>query len=135
MQNAAVLKAQNDLQFTKVKKPSQQPGPDQVLLAMKAVGICGSDVHYWTHGRIGDFVLEAPMILGHEAAGQVLAVGSNVRHLSVGDRVALEPGISCRQCSHCTHGTYNLCPDMRFHATPPIDGSLQETILHPASHR
>jgi threonine dehydrogenase-like Zn-dependent dehydrogenase len=79
---------------------------------IQATGICGSDVHYWTHGSIGHFVLKAPMVLGHESAGTVTAVGEGVSHLKVGDRVALEPGVPCRRCDMCKTGKYNLCPDM-----------------------
>merc|ERR1711934_538134 len=101
-----------------------EPGPDQVLLRMDSVGICGSDVHYWTHGAIGDFIVKAPMVLGHEAAGIVEKCGRNVKHLKPGDRVAIEPGVPCRMCDYCKNGRYNLCPEMKFCATPPYDGNL-----------
>jgi L-iditol 2-dehydrogenase len=110
------------------------PAKNQVLIAMKAVGICGSDVHYWTHGRIGDFIVKAPMVLGHESAGQVVAIGDGVTNVAVGDKVALEPGVPCRSCEHCRVGNYNLCPEIRFFATPPIDGSLARYVLHPADY-
>jgi len=105
---------------------------DQVLLEMACVGICGSDVHYMTHGRIGDFILNGPMIIGHEASGVVRKIGKNVRNLDVGDRVAIEPGISCRLCEFCKSGRYNLCPDMAFCATPPYDGNLRRFYAHAA---
>jgi L-iditol 2-dehydrogenase len=101
---------------------------------VKSVGICGSDVHYWTHGRIGNFIVNAPMVLGHESSGQVVEVGSNVKGLQKGDRVTMEPGVPCRMCRFCKEGRYNLCPDVRFMATPPIDGSLANLIVHPADH-
>jgi len=101
---------------------------------MKAVGICGSDVHYWTHGRIGDFVVKAPMIIGHESAGQVVEVGPGVTHVKAGDRVTLEPGVPCRACSHCRSGKYNLCPDIEFFATPPVHGSLATYVVHAADY-
>ena len=99
---------------------------------MQSVGICGSDVHYWVHGRIGDFVVEAPMVMGHEASGLVVGVGEGVTSLQPGDRVAIEPGVPCRCCSFCKGGRYNLCRDMRFCATPPVDGSLARYYTHAA---
>lgn len=99
---------------------------------MDSVGICGSDVHYWTHGAIGDFVVKAPMVLGHEAAGVVDRLGPGVNHLQVGDRVAIEPGVPCRMCSYCKSGRYNLCGDMQFCATPPVHGNLTRYYVHAA---
>ncbi len=95
-----------------------------VLVAINYTGICGSDVHYWVHGAIGHFVVKDPMVLGHESAGTVVEVGEGVTTLKKGDRVALEPGYPCRRCEPCLSGHYNLCPDMRFAATPPYDGTL-----------
>lgn len=108
------------------------PGSGEVLVAMQSVGVCGSDVHYWERGRIGSFVVRAPLILGHESAGVVAALGPGVTGLRVGDRVSLEPGIPCRCCDACKSGRYNLCPDVRFMATPPIDGALMRWLSHPA---
>lgn len=99
---------------------------------MDSVGICGSDVHYLAHGRIGDFVMTGPMIIGHEAAGVVAKVGAAVSTLKVGDRVAIEPGVPCRLCEHCKTGRYNLCADMVFCATPPYDGNLTRFYAHAA---
>lgn len=127
---AAVLTKINEIVLE--DRPVQQPGEHDVLIAIKSVGICGSDVHYWTHGEIGPFVLKAPMILGHESAGQVVGVGSKVKTLKVGDRVTIEPGYPCRRCNHCRVGRYNLCAEMVFCATPPYDGSLSNYIVHPA---
>ncbi|KAI9730754.1 MAG: hypothetical protein M1834_005723 [Cirrosporium novae-zelandiae] len=98
--------------------------PHEVIIRVKVTGICGSDVHYWTHGAIGDFVVKDPMVLGHESAGIVHAVGPAVKSLKVGDRVCMEPGVPCRRCKYCKDGFYNLCPDMAFAATPPYDGTL-----------
>ncbi|GAB7322241.1 hypothetical protein MBLNU13_g03237t1 [Cladosporium sp. NU13] len=98
--------------------------PHDVIVNVKFTGICGSDVHYWTHGAIGHFVVKDPMVLGHESAGIVHSVGDAVTTLKVGDRVAMEPGIPCRRCVRCKEGDYNLCVDMRFAATPPYDGTL-----------
>jgi L-iditol 2-dehydrogenase len=127
---AAVLHRPLDLRVEKVDMPVA--GPDDVLVKMRVVGVCGSDVHYWQTGRIGPYVVERPMILGHECAGEVVEVGKNVKHLQLGDRVALEPGIPCRKCFFCRSGRYNLCPDVRFLATPPVDGALVEYLAHPA---
>ncbi|KAK8246035.1 hypothetical protein IWZ00DRAFT_524709 [Phyllosticta capitalensis] len=98
--------------------------PHDVIVNVQYTGICGSDVHYWTKGRIGDFVVTSPMVLGHESAGVIASVGPAVSSLKPGDRVAMEPGIPCRYCVRCKEGSYNQCPDMRFAATPPYDGTL-----------
>jgi L-iditol 2-dehydrogenase len=111
-----------------------EPGPDDVLVAIRNVGICGSDIHYYEHGRIGDYVVESPIILGHESAGEVIDVGSAVTGLSPGDRVALEPGVPCRRCRHCKHGRYNLCESVEFMATPPHDGAFAEYVSWPADY-
>jgi L-iditol 2-dehydrogenase len=124
---AAVLHGIHDLRIEDLPLP--QPDPHQVLVEISAVGICGSDVHYYEHGRIGDFVVEAPMILGHESGGTVIALGSAVGNLTLGQRVALEPGVPCRRCEQCRAGRYNLCPDVQFFATPPVDGSLAERVV------
>lgn len=131
--NAAVLHGVDDLRVEGVPRVTEPASPDDVLISMRAVGLCGSDVHYWKEGRIGGFVVEAPMILGHECAGQVVAVGENVTHLRPGDRVAIEPGVPDRTCYYCQIGRYNLCEGMRFFATPPVDGALAETVSHPAA--
>lgn len=114
-------------------RPVPHPGPDEVLIEVRSVGVCGSDTHYFDHGRIGDHVVRRPLVLGHESAGVIVAVGEDVAPSRVGERVAIEPGIPCRECSECVAGRYNLCPDMAFHATPPIDGTLAEYVTHPAS--
>jgi len=129
--HAAVLMKPLSLHVQSLNPPTHIP-PHFVLLAIKAVGICGSDVHYWQHGGIAAFKLKAPMVIGHECSGQVLAVGEGVTHLKAGSRVAVEPGISCAHCRQCQTGRYNLCPDMQFFATPPVHGSLCRYILHPA---
>lgn len=111
----------------KVKVP--KPKRDQVLIRVKACGVCGSDVHYYRTGRIGDFVVRKPMILGHECAGEVAEVGSGVKGLQVGDRVTVEPGQTCGKCRYCKAGRYNLCPDVEFLATPPYDGAFCEYFV------
>lgn len=113
-------------------RPIPEPGPDEVLLRMAKVGICGSDVSYLVRGAIGDFVVKAPMVLGHEASGVVAKCGSNVKTLKPGDRVAIEPGVPCRVCDFCKSGKYNLCPDVVFCATPPDDGNLCRYFAHAA---
>lgn len=128
---AAVLYGIKDLRIEPVEMPT--PGKGEVLLSMRSVGICGSDTHYLEHGRIGDFVCSGPMVLGHEASGVVAGLGEGVTELSVGDRVAIEPGVPCSSCQICKRGRYNLCPDVKFAATPPVHGSLARYIVHPAS--
>ena len=105
-------------------RPVPTPAPHEVLVEVAAVGVCGSDVHYYRHGRIGDYVVTAPMILGHELSGRITAVGAGVDPGRVGQRVAIEPQHPCRRCRQCMSGRYNLCPYMRFFATPPVDGAL-----------
>ncbi|KAH6915340.1 xylitol dehydrogenase [Coprinopsis sp. MPI-PUGE-AT-0042] len=114
------------------ERPVPEISANEVLVTVKKTGICGSDVHYLAHGRIGDFVVNAPMVLGHESAGVVAKVGSNVKHLKVGDRVAMEPGATCRVCESCKLGKYELCPDIIFAATPPYDGTLARFYRLPA---
>ncbi|KAK9452055.1 chaperonin 10-like protein [Limtongia smithiae] len=118
-----VLQKVNEVSFEERPIPALT-SPRDVRIEIKQTGICGSDVHYYTHGSIGSFVVKAPMVLGHESAGVVVETGSDVTTLAVGDRVALEPGIPCRYCDNCKAGAYNLCPDMKFAATPPYDGTL-----------
>ena len=110
------------------------PGPGQVLIEIAAVGVCGSDVHYFDHGRIADFVVEQPLVLGHEASGVIRALGAGVTDREVGQRVALEPQQTCGRCKECLSGRYNLCPDVEFFATPPIHGAFAGHVVL-ASHR
>lgn len=107
-------------------------GPRDVRVQTHTVGICGSDVHYYQHGRIGPFVVHAPMVLGHEASGTVVEAGADVAHLAVGDRVCLEPGIPDPHHKATRLGKYNLDPAVRFWATPPVHGVLRPTFVHPA---
>ncbi len=106
--------------------------PGDVRIAVKAVGICGSDLHYYTDGRVGPFVVEAPLVLGHEGAGTVLEVGDEVEHLAVGDNVCMEPGIPDWRSRAARIGRYNLDESVTFWATPPVHGCLRETVVHPA---
>lgn len=109
-----------------------EPKADEVLVKLEYVGICGSDLHYYETGAIGDYVVKPPFVLGHEPGGTVVEVGKNVTHLKVGDRVALEPGKTCGHCEFCKQGKYNLCPEVVFFATPPVDGVFQEYVAHEA---
>lgn len=104
---------------------------NEVLVKIEAVGICGSDIHYYQHGKIGDFIVEGDLILGHESAGEVVAVGKDVKNFKIGDKVALEPGKTCGKCEYCKAGLYNLCPSVEFFATPPHDGVLANYVAHP----
>lgn len=114
-----------------VEKDVPVPKEDEALIKVEYVGICGSDLHYYEAGRIGGFVVEPPFVLGHEASGTVVAVGGAVQHLAVGDRVALEPNVTCGKCEFCRSGEYNLCPDVQFFATPPVQGVFAEYVVHP----
>lgn len=122
----------DDLRLLPFKVP-QQLGSDDVRIAIKAVGICGSDVHYVKKLRNSRVAMKEPMVLGHESAGIVTEVGCSVTNLKVGDRVALEAGISCGCCILCKEGRYNLCKDVRFFGSPPTNGSLAKEVVHPAS--
>jgi L-iditol 2-dehydrogenase len=123
---AAVLHSAGDLRVE--DRPMPEPGPREVLVEVAAVGVCGSDIHYYEHGRIGSFVVREPMVLGHESSGRVVALGPEASSHAVGDRVALEPGVPCGGCRECRAGRYNLCRDVRFFATPPIDGAFANYV-------
>jgi len=120
-----------DLSLRIEEREIPEPGPDEVLIQVKSVGVCGSDIHYFEHGRIADFIVEQPLVLGHEASGVIAAVGDNVTDLEVGTTVAMEPGVPCGRCAQCRSGRYNLCPDVEFFATPPIDGAFCEYVILP----
>ena len=109
-------------------RPEPEPGPQEAVVRIEAVGVCGSDTAYYKVGRIGDYVVDGPIVLGHEVSGQVVEVGSEVHNVAVGDRVAIEPGTPCRNCRECMAGRYHLCPDLVFLATPPYDGALMEKM-------
>ncbi len=129
---AAVMHAVGDLRIDELPKP-EVTSPDEALIRVDAVGICGSDVHWLFDGHIGDLGVEEPLVLGHEAAGTVVTVGDDVTRLQPGDRVAIEPGYTCRKCRYCKRGLYNLCPDVVFMATPPVDGAFCEFVTWPAN--
>ncbi|HTN59094.1 MAG TPA: NAD(P)-dependent alcohol dehydrogenase [Protaetiibacter sp.] len=124
--HAAVMPELGLIEIQTVDEPT--PGAREAVVQIEAVGVCGSDTAYFTVGRIGDWVVDGPIILGHECAGKVIAVGSDVTQVAVGDRVAIEPGTPCRDCRDCMAGRYHLCPDLVFFATPPYDGSLVQRM-------
>lgn len=130
MMKAAVLQRANVM--TMEERPRPEPGPGEVLVRVRSVGVCGSDVHYYTHGRIGPFVVQSPLVLGHEMAGTIAALGPGVTSHGVGQRVAVEPGVPDRVCEFCRSGRYNLCPNVQFMATPPVDGAFTEYVVMPA---
>jgi D-xylulose reductase len=120
-----VLKAIKEVALEDIPRP-KITDPWDVIIHVGQTGICGSDVHYWQRGRIGDFILQSPIVLGHESAGTVVEIGAGVKNLQVGDKVAIEPGVPCRHCDYCRSGSYNLCPDTVFAATPPHNGTLSK---------
>ncbi|KAL0024272.1 hypothetical protein WJX79_001692 [Trebouxia sp. C0005] len=128
---AAVLHGIDDIRFEDVPLPDKV-ADGHVRVQMRAVGICGSDVHYYKKGRVGHFVVNAPMVLGHESAGDIIECGPGVTSRQVGDRVALEPGVPCWSNRMSRQGRYNLDPDVKFFATPPVHGSLARYVDHPA---
>jgi len=130
---ALVLEKQHELALRDIDLPLDT-GPGMVRIAIHTVGVCGSDVHYYTHGRIGPFVVRAPMVLGHEAAGTVVEVGAGVTHLKVGDRVCMEPGVPDPNSRASRLGMYNVDPAVTFWATPPVHGVLTSEVVHPANY-
>ena len=127
---ACRLQGPRTLRLDEVPKPS--PGPGQVLVRVEAVGICGSDLHYYRDARIGDTLAAEPLVLGHEFAGIVEELGPGVKGLREGQRVAVDPALPCGHCEFCQQGNPNICPEVRFCGTPPTDGALQEYIAWPA---
>ena len=129
---ALVLERQHELNLREIDLPLTV-GPADVKIKIDTVGVCGSDVHYYTHGRIGSFVVDAPMVLGHEAAGIVTEVGAAVTSLKRGDRVCMEPGIPDLSSRAAKLGLYNVDPSVVFWATPPVHGVLTPEVVHPAA--
>jgi D-xylulose reductase len=129
---ALVLERVGELSLRDIELPSAM-GADDVRIRLHTVGICGSDVHYYKHGRIGDFVVNAPMVLGHEASGTIIETGDNVTHLKPGDRVCMEPGVPDPLSRASRLGLYNVDPAVTFWATPPVHGVLVPETVHPAS--
>lgn len=129
MMKTAIMTALNKIEFT--ERPIPKPKENEVLVKLEYIGVCGSDLHYYEFGAIGNFIVKTPFVLGHECSGTVVEIGNKVKELKVGDRVALEPGKTCGECEFCRTGRYNLCKDVIFFATPPVDGVFQEYVAHP----
>lgn len=129
---ALVLEKPHELNLREIELPGEV-GVDDVRIDIHTVGICGSDIHFYEHGRIGDFVVREPMVLGHEASGTVREVGENVTHLKPGDRVCMEPGIPQAGSRAVRLGIYNVDPGVRFWATPPVHGCLTPQVIHPGA--
>lgn len=149
---ASVLHGAKDLRIVQLHSPKKHnvlltlpqetrslfpPGPTDLQIAVRATGLCGSDLHYYRHYRNGDIIVHEPMSLGHESAGIVVDVGSEVKNFKVGDKVALEVGLPCEQCDRCKEGRYNICKGMNFRSSakafPHAQGTLQDRINHPAA--
>ncbi|MFJ9409708.1 NAD(P)-dependent alcohol dehydrogenase [Streptomyces sp. NPDC101393] len=126
---AAVLYAPQDLRVEERRTP--EPGPGQVLVRIAAVGLCGSDLHYYAHGENGPNVLRTPTVLGHEAAGVIAATGPGADRHAVGTPVAIEPAHPCGRCARCRRGAYNQCPHGTCYGSPPTDGALAAYVLAP----
>lgn len=131
MPQALVLEKKGELALRDIELENAL-GAHDVQIDIDTVGICGSDVHYYTHGKIGPFVVKEPMVLGHEAAGTVVAVGDAVTNLKAGDRVCMEPGIPDPNSRAAKLGIYNVDPAVQFWATPPVHGCLTPSVIHPA---
>ncbi|MDB5529831.1 MAG: hypothetical protein JWR51_2934 [Devosia sp.] len=133
---AFVLHGQRDLRAELV--PTPMPGPGEVLVRVRRAGICGSDIHYFVHGRAGSFVPKRPFILGHEIAGEIAELGPGVDPALAGRRVAVDPSIPCGTCAFCREGRYNLCLNMRFYGSastdPHVDGGFAEYVVAPAAN-
>lgn len=127
--NENVAAVMHDINEVRVEQRSMpEPGEHEVLVEVRSVGVCGSDIHFFEHGRIGLSVVEPPHVLGHEAAGVVVAHGSGTSGPPIGSRVALEPSLPCGRCRLCREGRYNLCPDMRYFSDPPTDGAFMRYV-------
>ena len=113
-----------------------EPLEDEVQIVPRSVTLCGSDLHYFIHGRNGSITVKEPLCLGHECAGEIVKIGASIKGLAIGDRVAVECGVPCSDCEVCSEGRYNLCPRLRFRSSgsafPHYQGTLQEAINHPA---
>ncbi|KAK7470100.1 hypothetical protein VKT23_001541 [Stygiomarasmius scandens] len=121
-----------DHQIYQEEIPYPTCGPDDCIVHVRATGICGSEIHFWKTGRIGDCMVDHDLILGHESAGEILEVGANVTKFKKGDRVSIEPGVTCWECKQCISGRYNLCPNVKFCGTPPTHGTMARYVSHPA---
>jgi D-xylulose reductase len=129
---ALVLERIGELAIRDIELP-EIVGPNDVRVAVHTVGVCGSDVHYYVHGGIGDYIVKQPMVLGHEGSGTIVEVGDAVTSLKIGDRVCMEPGIPNLASRAAKLGIYNVDPAVTFWATPPVHGILTPYIVHPAA--
>jgi D-xylulose reductase len=129
---ALVLERKRVLSLRDIDLPTAL-GPDDVRIKLHTVGVCGSDVHYYTHGGIGSYIVRSPMVLGHEASGTVTEIGANVHSLAIGDRVCMEPGVPNFRSKATRLGVYNVDPEVTFWATPPVHGCLTGSVVHPAA--
>lgn len=123
----SVLTAPKTIELSRREVPAPRHG--EVLVRITAVGVCGSDTHFYETGAIGDIVVQGPVVLGHEAAGEIVDVGEGVDSARVGTRVAVEPQTPCRRCEFCKEGNYHLCRDIRFYGAWPVDGSFVEYAI------
>ena len=130
--NMRVLRLHKPFDMRFHDEPVPEIGPDEVLIKVGSVGVCASDVHYYREGRIGDQVVEKPLVLGHEFSGTVVKAGERVKTLAEGARVAVDPGKPCKECDQCRDGYPNLCRNVIFFGTPPVDGVLREYVAWPA---
>lgn len=128
--NAAALIEAETFEVRSRERPN--PGASEVLVEVSDVGICGSDVHWYEHGRMGERIVDEPLILGHESGGRAVSVGQDVNSVAIGDEVVIEPGIPCGGCEYCRGGRYNLCQEVEFMATPGTDGAFREYVAWPA---
>lgn len=127
---AAYMTAVKQMEIRNIPMP--EAGPDEIVLKVEYVGVCGSDTHFFETGVRKGKAFDLPFILGHECAGTVTQLGENVTNLRVGDRVCFEPQITCGTCAYCRSGHYNMCPDVRFPSVPPYDGMLRDYVAIPA---
>ena len=111
-----------------------EPGPGQIRVRVRSVGVCGSDMHYFSEGSIGDITCAYPMVLGHEPAGTVDRVGAGVSGWAPGDRAAFEPALYCYHCEFCLSGRHNICANIRFLSMPQDPGFLRDYVLLPATN-
>ncbi|MDR1431349.1 MAG: NAD(P)-dependent alcohol dehydrogenase [Propionibacteriaceae bacterium] len=123
---ASVLYGANQLELE--TRPVPKPASDEVLVKVKSVGVCGSDVHFYKEGRLGDWIVEEPLVLGHESGGEIVAVGADVDPARVGERVSIEPQHPSTTSVETLRGEYNLDPQMQFYAVPGTDGAFQEYV-------
>uniref|UniRef100_A0A183E3K0 Sorbitol dehydrogenase n=1 Tax=Gongylonema pulchrum TaxID=637853 RepID=A0A183E3K0_9BILA len=126
----SVLHGPQDMRIMECSVP--KPKEDQVLVKMDTVGICGTDMHFYRNGSIGGIKIDKPFVLGHEGAGIIVELGRSVKDFKVGDRVALEPGVSCRKCHYCKSGRYHLCQNQAFNGLPPTNGLFKQYAAHDA---